>query len=545
MEPIDMPPPFGGVNQVVPVVAIQPPFCQQLLNFNVNANGVTLRNGDSIYKKIAKTNAGYPLRIIPYDDTKLFLITFNSTTAKCDFIDVDTATLITSTAFLGPSSWYPLYFNKYLFFFPFLAGYAPGLVWDGAALGAVGYTGTGTFSPLGGAIFNERAYLIQKGEAAYWYSPISAISGACTKVDLSTVVTEKSNLIIIAPLTLSETQGTTTYLAFIFSNGEVLYYKGSYPDSADWERVGRTRIGQPLDYNCSLQYQGDSLVFCDSGVISLRDLFLKGSEEAASLTVNARIQASWTGLISKIRLYFNVPTGPISAGIPTLGIVSAVWDPISDRIIINFPYFLDAGQVSFTGNYKFVFYNQLQSWFFHQSIDQTAVPRFDVDICRYKNSVKLLSSGDTNFSVFTKEGASNFTDRGQDDSTDNPYSYEIISAPVTNDKNYASYSPQVVSFARNQSKLVGYTQQLLGMDVILETDLGAQTQYTFIKDLGVTATLAQTVPSIAGLQKIFVNGGIDGTYIQYRIKGTTTTSKTVGYTLYGTNVWVQQGTSPR
>lgn len=524
MDPIPLQAPYQGLNELVPIVALESPFCQKLHNFNVTQDGVSLRHGDAKYKTLTMAVGGSPAdSIFAYGNSKLFVLADNSSTNKIDIYDVDAGTVAySSVAASGGDIFTSLYFNKYLFFFAFNA-YKPGFYYNGGAYGAIGYTGTGTFNPFGGCVFNARAYLLQINEPAYWYTDINAISGACTKVDLSTIVSENCYLSIIAPFTLSEQTSTNLYIAFVMSNGEVLFYTGSYPDSDSWQIVGRAQIGQPLNFNSYMQYQGDSLVFCDTGVVSLRDLFLKGSEEAASLTVSARIQKNWTSLVQAMRKGYGVPTGPLRIGVP--GNIRGVWDKKNDRIIIQFPSYLDSSGNLQYGNFHFVFYNQIQSWFTHQSFG--SLGSIYVDITAYKNKVMMCTYGNSHIMVYEKEGATGFADRDPDDTTDVGFDFDIISAPVSNGR--------------------AYVNKCSGLDVIVESDLHGQVNYQLIQDFGVNQTAAQKLPSDTPttLQKPTVDMGIEGSFIQYRIYGTTTTGKSVGYNFWGSNFWVEQGASPR
>lgn len=520
MDPIPLPAPYGGVNEQIPIIAVESPQCEELMNFNVTQEGVALRFGDSKYKSITATQ---PLRLFAYGDTKLFLLTVNAGTNKIDIYDVDAGTVsFSSAAASGAALFYGTYFNKYLFFFN-PTSYNPGFYYDGAAFGNIGYTGAGLIAS-GGNTFKKRNYIIQAGEAAYWYSGIDAITGALTKVDLSSIVEQNCYLSAIASITISDNVASIIIQSFVFSNGEILFYSGSYPDASDWSLIGRGKLGQPLSFNSVIKYQSDSLLLCDTGVISLKDLFLKGSEAAASLTINTRIQKTWTALVQAIRTSLSIPVGPINAAGALGGVINGVFDPKTNRIIVSFPYYLDANNAVQTGSFYFVFDTLLQSWFFQRSFGCGSNSIFD--IVTYKNKVITVSVGSSKIMVYEKEGSTGFTDRGAQDSSDVGYDYEIKSGAVKNGR--------------------AYVQKGEGLDVIIKSDLYSETNYYMIKDFGVLTTSAQKIPDQgSSLQKPFVNVGIEGSYIQYKISGTTSSGKTVGYQLYGVNFWIEQGDMPR
>lgn len=525
MDPIPMPPPYGGVNEQVPVIALQAPNCENLLNFNVTQEGVSLRNGDSKYKRISGLAAANPIPYLltKYGESKLFEVTRNLTTNTIQIYDVDSTSLAytSASAVIGGASAASIYFNKYLFFL-FPDSTTPGFYYDGAVFGAIGYTGA-NFTPRGGNVFKERSYIIQNNDASYWYSEIDFIAGALNKIDLNTITEEKTELAIIASVTIADNVSSIALQCFVMTNGEVLFYSGSYPDGSDWSIVGTARIGQPINYNSKIDYQGDTFILCDSGVVSLRDLFLKGSQGALNLSINNRIQETWKNLIQAIRIHNAQPTGPI------LSNIKGVWDPKSNRIIIASNYYLDSAGSLQEGSFYFVFDTIQQSWVFQRSFGNGA---FGIkDIISYNNKV-ILTAPDTDGATcsalmfYEKEGATGFTDRNAADSAEVGYDYEIKSAPIANGR--------------------AFVQKAAGLDAILKSDLYAQTNYQFIRDFGVQATTTQKIPMQAStLQKPFVNMGIEGSYIQYKISGTTVTGKTVGYQMYGTNFWSNSGTSPR
>lgn len=524
VNPIPLSAPFGGIDQTTPIQGLESPFCESLLNFNTTSGGVTLRNGDSVFAKLPAGTSGS--KLYAYGDTKLLQAVYNSGTNKVDIYDVEAGTVGFSTGAAGnDTTFYSVYFNKYLFLFN-PGVYSLGVSYNGSAYAAINFTAAvgPTVLPRGGGVFNERIYIIQSAEAGYWYGEIDAISGAIHYVDLSSIVENNCFLVTIAPITIADNVSAVTLLAFIFSNGEVLFYSGAYPDSADWQRVGHAKISQPLNYNSSIRYQGDALVMCDNGVVSLRDLFLKGSEDAASLTVNSRIQTTWALFVKFLRASASVTSGPVGAG---TGV--GAWDSKNNRIIIVFPYTLvSTTSVSSSGSHYFVFDTIRKSWNFHRSFGiESGTHTGTKSLVFYKNKILVSADGNTP-TVWEKEGATGFTDRSVHDDAEIGFDYEIKSAPIRTSND-------------------AYVKKCQGLDLFLETDLHAQTNYALIRDLGVETTAAQQLPSDSPttLQKPNVNIGIEGSYLQYKISGTTAASKTVGLKLYGVTAWMEPGSSPR
>jgi|JI10StandDraft_1071094.scaffolds.fasta_scaffold125968_2 hypothetical protein len=518
MDPIPMPAPYLGVNDKIPKIALQSPYAQKLHNFNVTQEGVTLRHGDEY---VNSTPTGFWI---------LELLAYGSGNGASDKL-IAVVSGITNTyvynAETGVSegSWSlyysgSMFFNKNLFVF----GTVDSFVYDGSAWGVVGYTGSGLL-PYGGTPFKNRAYIIQGSESAYWYSNLYAITGALHKVDLSTIVSEACTLSAIAPISIADNTASVTLLAFVFSSGEVLFFSGSYPDAADWALASRAKIGQPLTYNSFINYQGDSLVYTETGLVSLRDLFLKGSEGAVSLSVNSNIQKQWKALVAGLRAETGIVSGPISIPAQLYGKIKGAWDETGGRIIVSFPGYIDDSGDFQWGSTYFVFDTELKAWSTQRSVGAdsagTAIDRGIRGIVYYKNQIYCAARA----AVWIKEGADGFTDRDRLDASEVGYLYEIISAPVANGR--------------------AYVQRCTGLDAILETDLNEENNWLLIRDFGNETTTTQQVTVGTGLQKPFINIGIEGSYIQWWLIGTTTSGKTVGLDLYGINFWVEGGGSPR
>lgn len=523
----NLPAPYKGVDESEPKAVIKSPFCETLLNFNTTQAGITLRYGDSKYLLLGNLSTmatQIPLRLFAYGDTKLFALILDPA-AKIWLIDVDTNTVVTSVAGAAAAyiDMYDVYFNKYQFFFTTDATAAPGFYYEGGGgtTGSIGYTGSG-FAPIGGNNYKHRNYMIQSADAAYWYSGIDSITGACTKVDLNGIVTNKCTLAIIASFSLSDNgSGAAQEIqTFIMTDGEVLFYSGAYPDADDWGIVYRSKIGHPLGYNSYLKYQSDSIIFCDTGVISLRDLFLRGSTKAKALSVNANMQATWITLVKAIRTLLSIPSGPI-----TPSQIRGVWDDDNNRIIISFPYYVNTSGVATAGSFYFIYDAIEEGWFFHRSFGP-ASGKSIIDIVHYKNKIITMCPVDsTHTMIYQKEGATNFTDRASSDAANTGFDYTMLSAPIP------------------FPKTAVYTSS--GIEPIMESDLYTETIWNFVVDFGRQTSGNQNISDtgvVTTVSKPLMDVGMQNiTYLQVKMSGTTAASKTVGLKLYSYNVWYDSG----
>lgn len=517
----NLPAPLAGMDSTTAIADLKSPFCRNLLNFNTTEAGISLRNGDSKYLLIANTTGlsdQIPLRLFNYGDIGAYALILDTVSTKVVLYHIDTASVHSTITETDGSyvDYYKLYFNNYLFFLTATGSSAPGFYFDGSATGSIGYTGSG-FAPIGGNVYKNRAYFIQNDEPAYWYSGIDSISGALTKVPLGGIIANKATLSIIANFTLTDSINAEMMQAFVFSNGEVLFYSGTYPDGSDWTIRGRAEVGSPLGNNMSQSYQGDTLIFCNNGVVSLRDLFLRGSEEAISLSVNTRIQKTWAELVKAIRVALN-QTGAI-----TPPQIRSVYDTLNNRIIVSFPYYLDDNGAAEEGSFYFIFDTLRKAWTTHRSYGMASGESI-IDMCFYKDKVLLMCPVSTSQTmIYEKEGATGYADRSSDDTTNTPYDYEMLSAPIPFPKN-ANYETTTI-------------------EPILESDLYAQTNWNFVADFGrQTSGDQKTDAGTTSVAKPAVNVGMQNiTYVQVKMSGTTAASKTVGLDLYSYNVWYNAG----
>jgi hypothetical protein len=516
-----LPAPYGGVRDDLPQESLEQPYCYNLLNFNTTTDGVGLRSGDAAFARVTVANLHPTVVFSKYGDTALFALIYDTSSTEMKVYNVETDALEYTSGALGFAQFQPQFFNKNLFFFTNDTDYDPGIVYSGSAWGVIGYTPlSGTFSPRGGGTgYNFKNYIIQDGEAAYWYTvEPNAISGSVKKIDLSGIVEELTTLANIASFTLADDRGSEKLLAFCMANGEILFYSGAYPDAADWTLRGRAQIGQLVSYyNSTFPYQGDTIILSDSGIASLRDLFLRGSQDAVNLSVNRRVQGTWKTIIKLARAALGAPSGPLSV------YIRGVWDRTNSRLYINLPYNytpFDSASFGTSGNFFFVYDAIRSSWYFHRS-GPVASPIVYDGLMFYKGRVVMAPVTGEAIVVLEKEGSTGFMDRTPVE-TDIAYAFDMISAPIPFPKN-AVYS-------------------VAGIEPVIKSDMYAQTNYALRSDLGRQSTDAQVLTDQgSAVAKPFVNLGIEGTYAQMRMSGSTVTGKTVGINLYGYNVLFNQG----
>ena len=516
----NLPAPYKGIDAQTPLAALANPYCEDLLNFNTNATGIELRKGDSAFLTLALSvgGGGVPDKIFKYGNSKIFLGVSRGT--NYDIYNLETG------AWEYTQSGYPLAFptfssfgfNNHLFLLSLKT--SGSLAYNGTTntFGLLSYTGAG-FLPIGGSSYKNRAYLIQSDSSAYWYSDIDAITGAVTQIDLSSIISEKSNLAIVTPVTVSETVSTEQFLAFVFYSGEVLFYSGSYPDSDDWKLVGKAQISSLIAINAGFDFGSDYIVLTNTGPVSLKEVLLTKSETTSNILDSKKIKSLWTSFVQAIRG---------NSGVASIDYVSGIWDKEKNRIIFSLGYVLNKTTNTVTpGSTFLIFDTELSAWTVHISAG-FAGGFFNSSIISYRNLILLTPSfaapGLTDLIIPMKEGSATHSDESLPLGSPVSYDYSMTTAPIPFTKTSAV--------------------ETFGIEPIMESDLYAQTNWSLISDFGKQVSGNQNISDTVAttITKPLVNVGMqNNTYVQVKIAGATAVGKVIGLKLYSFNVWYDTG----
>lgn len=518
-------PPYKGQNSRVPSLLVENPFCERLLNFKTNEIGISLRPGNSIHTTL--TTPTYTVNNLLHTDVynastaSIFqLIKDGSDLRWVDITSAGTGTSVRLQAGKTASEVHTLFFKNYLFYFgdgDLAAGGAPGpQYYDGSAWGNVGYSWPSSFNPFGGCVFKNRAYFIGKSSATYGYSEIDSIAGTVTKVDLSSVISIKSELRIIRQISTNQGVSANNVLAFIFSSGEVLVYQGSFPNAPDWGLDSRFIIPTPVYQNSFVDAKGDSFIFTSSQILSLRNLFMSGYDKERDEGIGAEDEARWQQLVDGTKNAGSLPVPSI------FKLIQGVYDEKNDRLIINIPFYVSptsgAAQLNYSMQYIYDF--SRGGWYEYNHYESYNAPTFGIV---YKDSVVYVAYFNVNGAQTVKlDGATNFMDANLDGLTYVGIEYLMKSGPLP-----------IPKFGANA---------IDGVEAISISDLYPQTSYKFIADLGRQTTEAQTLPDQgSSVAKPMMNVGLQGAITtQLQISGTSVEA-TLGLELYAFNIWYTAG----
>lgn len=517
------PPPYRGQFDKFPLAVIASPYCEILDNFIPQQGSMELRKGNDRWGYVAGADV-YDLST--YSTTNLFA--FVQSLLTIDWIDMTAGGAGTNVYSLAGSEndIQTLYFNGYLYYFganDLAVGGALGpRRYDGSTWAAVTYTWPLSFNPFGGCVHKRRAYFIDRGKPRYAYSNTDATGASATLlVDLSSVVNSSSPLYIIRSLSMTENVNPANIAVFIFANGDVLGYEGSYPHSSDWEQMARFRISNPIYQNSFCDVKGDTILFTETEILSLRNLFISGYSKERSEGIGAAIKNRYQQIVAGIKA-----NGAANA----FKDITGIYDEANDRLVIKFPNYIDRdGSIVVTRvlnlNYDFT----LDAWYETFQVDATGTALQPVNARAgtyfqgyvYESLIGPLN----NTGVMRLQSATDYLDDSRTSGgAQTGITFDLVTAPLSVSKFGVS--------------------QLDGIEIIMKSDQYANTNFRYIADLGRQMSENQPVENQGvNIAKPMANVGItNAALIQLEVHGTSTSAASgIGLELYAFNAWYNTG----
>lgn len=510
---IPLPPPYKGQNDQFPLVALQNPYADKMYNFNNRGGVAKVRDGNEIFATVSNAVIN-PLNISSYASAppKLFAMVDLGVDIKWYDISSGTPSLVHTLGSGGDDEIQTLFFNNYQFYFGETALAPTGVgpqYYNGSVWGTAGYTWPASFVPFGGNVYKNRAYFIGRQSAGYGFSNIDAIAGPVTAVDLISVISVKAYLYIIRSISVSEGVTPQNVQAFIFSSGEVLVYAGSYPNSASWELISRFKVSKPLYNNTFVDAKGDSFIFTDSEILSLRNLYVNGYAQERSTGIGAAIKNRWQQIVR----------GLLAQNLDNRFFIKGVYDERYDRLVINLPNYVDpiTGAVVQRGPSQLIYDFTLGAWY--EYFQQVTADISDIPSACYHN--------DHIFTLVRQSGKATTIsiDSGSNHLDDDPDAVGEIGIP---------YKLRSVPYPLSKFGVVISS----GFEMIMKSDMYPTMNVKLIGDLGAQETGEQTTMGNGSeVSKVMVDIGIESNTVQYEISGESSDS-VIGLEIYATNLWV-------
>jgi hypothetical protein len=200
-------------------------------------------------------------------------------------------------------------------------------LYDGTSWSAPSITGVSSAALAYVFPFKSRLFFIEKNTTDAWYLPVDSIAGAANKLTVGAELRLGGTLVAGATLTHDGGSGPDDYCVFVSSEGEVVIYSGTDPNSAStWGLAGVFRIGRPIGARCLVKTGGDLAVLTQDGIVSLAGALALDRAAAQKSAFSANIRTAFadqyalTGTVSgwEVHLW---PAGhlalvnvPLSAG---------------------------------------------------------------------------------------------------------------------------------------------------------------------------------------------------------------------------------------
>ena len=126
-----------------------------------------------------------------------------------------------------------------------------------------------------------------------WYpSTAGAFQGACQYLDLTPFAKKGGSITDVCTWTYTTSLGAIyQVLACITSEGEVILYNGTNPESAStWNMVGQFTVGRPVaGSRATCQLGPDAVFLCEDGFQPLQSYLQGGAEQAPGNAISAKI----------------------------------------------------------------------------------------------------------------------------------------------------------------------------------------------------------------------------------------------------------------
>lgn len=510
-----LPAPVRGVNFHDPLAAMDPTYATWLLNADADNQYVGNRGGYNIHAALPDSN--YEIRgLATYKSSgndKLFSYGYSAgNNVIYDVTNVGAPVLVHTAAAGGLAEIIDFNFRGRTVFFNQYAATNDNKVYDGSTWANWGVTyGGNAVTPRSGTYYKNRFYISAASDVLF--GDVDQVTGAIptgNKFSVGNIFVYDRDVAWIATFSLSDGLVNQQYLAFGNYSGEVLVYSGDYPNSPTWGLVGRFLIGAPTSYASVIEYQGDAFIMTYTGLVSLKDLFLRGDKDATVDSISKNINPYWTKLVARLGNAIQIQAQP-----------SGVYNKVDKKIYILVRGHYDVADVyTTTKSTMFVYNTNTGAWSMH-SITSTINGL-------YPNNLTYFN-GDVYFGCgqyVVKLYKTIFAD-------------EILSAPTT----YVGYSPDIRGAYQSYGGQ-NFVTKALSYQPIIEQDLPTFSVQASV-DFGARTTGVSS-PSglVSGFNKPICLVGIIGTFFQYILTGNTksgSTTSLIGLKLYSTNVIYQKG----
>ena len=285
-----LPAPVGGWNARDSLANMDAMDAIEMINMFPAPSALTMRGG---YSKHATGLDGNVQTIMVYSagaTTKMFAATSNG-----KIYDVTNPGAVGAPVVTGLSSGAFEYVNITTAGGSFLMavnGVDTPILYNGTTFSAPAITGVTLTSLSNITLFKNRIWFIEKNSLKAWYLPTSSIGGAASLFDFSTVCRNGGYLVDFDSWTGDAGYGSDDNLVIITSEGEVIAYRGTNPDSSStWALIGIWALGAPVSQRCLYKWAGDLLMLTYDGLVPMSEA-MRADRTNSAAALSDKIQGA-------------------------------------------------------------------------------------------------------------------------------------------------------------------------------------------------------------------------------------------------------------
>lgn len=179
-------------------------------------------------------------------------------------------------------------------------------------------------------VFKRRMFFIVNNSMEFFYFAVDAIAGNVSRFPLGGLASRGGRLVAMGTWTIDGGEGVDDYAVFVTSEGQLIVYKGTDPNTAaDWQLRGVYNLGKPLGFKCLMKFGGDLLYLCDTGLFPLSKALQSNAVDAKS-AITDRISSAWTTVtkLYKANYGWQIVHSPIDSllivNVPTADLTSSI-----------------------------------------------------------------------------------------------------------------------------------------------------------------------------------------------------------------------------
>lgn len=275
-----VPAPTGGLNLIDRLEAPEgrpQEDARQLKNIYPAGPICELRKGMSLHLTLEDVPVRSMFNLPLADGTETIIACHNS---KIEDVTSNPETDVTGSTTPTSDDWQGAVFKSRLFM---CNGADTVQVWNGSTVIDSTFTGITLSLLINVSSFKNRLYFVEKDSTSIWYGNTNAVgASALTEEDFESALTKGGYVVFAGSWTNNVGDVSRNLFCVVSSEGEVLFYNGSYPGDATtpWGLVARFFIGKPLGYNAFVEVDNDLWILTQAGIYPVSLLFSGGSTVA-------------------------------------------------------------------------------------------------------------------------------------------------------------------------------------------------------------------------------------------------------------------------